>query len=116
MVDQRAHAATDGTPVAARLVGTGGPRARSTDDRSIRPGYSGQRRYRMAFYFSYTRTVLQRVINHAVGRVRRVALMPIALVASFHAPSVCPVRRRAILMRPIPIDILERGVTKSRRK
>jgi hypothetical protein len=44
----------------------------------------------MAFYFSNTGTVLQRVINHAVGRVRRVALMPIALVASFHAPKRLP--------------------------
>jgi hypothetical protein len=37
----------------------------------IRPGHAGHRRYRMAFYFSNTGTVLQRVINRAVGRVRR---------------------------------------------
>jgi hypothetical protein len=52
-----------------------------TDDRGIRPGYAGHRRYRMAFYFSKTGTVLQRVIHRAVGRVRRAALVRTALVA-----------------------------------
>src|SRR5262245_48125456 len=71
MVDQRAHAATDGTPVAARLIRPRGCRARSADDRGIRPGYAGHRRHRLAFHFSDTSAVLQRVGDPAGGSVRR---------------------------------------------
>ena len=78
MVDQRPHAATDRTPVAARLIRPRGRRARSADDRGICPGYAGHRRHRLAFHFSDTSAVLQRVGDPAGGSVRRGRLERIA--------------------------------------